>query len=75
MAVGVPWQPLVLHEEELHRLIEGDLVSAEELQAAGFTDAPHRRLDVIRIDALGLRPLEAGEDGTIGAMAQTGERE
>src|SRR5262249_28596672 len=73
--VRVPWQSLVLHEEQLHRLIEGDLVLAEKLQAAALTDPAHRGDDVIRICGLGLRPLEAGEDGTIGAMPHTGERE
>ena len=35
-AVGVTRQPLVMHEQQLHRLIEGDLVLAEQPDASAW---------------------------------------
>jgi hypothetical protein len=74
-AVGMPRQPLVMHEEQLHRLIEGDLVLAEEPQPAAGADTPYRRFDGIGIDGLGVSALEPGKDRPVGAVTDTGERE
>ncbi len=74
-AVGMAWQPLVMHEEQLHRLVEGDLVLAEQADAPARADALHRGLDAVRIDGLGVGAFEAGEHGAIGAVAEAREGE
>ena len=68
-AVGMARQPLVHHEEELHRLVEGDLVLAEQADAPAAADALHGRVDAVRVDAFRLRTLEPRQDRPVGARA------
>ena len=71
----MPRQALVVHEQQLHRFIEGDLVLAEQSNAPAAADALHGGFDAVRIDALGLRAFEACEDRAVRAMARPGECE
>ena len=58
---------------KLHRLVEGDLVLAQEVDAPGGADARDARVDAVRVHALGLRALEACEDGPVGAVPAAGQ--
>src|SRR5207244_12248252 len=71
-AVGMPRQALVVHEQELHRLIEGDLVLACQANAPAAADALHGGFGAVGVDAFGLRALERCEDRGVRGMAPRG---
>ena len=72
----MPRQALVIHEQQLHGLVERDLVLAQEFDAAGGADPLQQRLDTVRIDGLRLGTFEPRQDGAVGAVtgARQGER-
>ena len=74
-AVRVPRQHLVAMEQEVHRLVEVDLATAEQAQAARLADARERRLHDGRIELRRIVPLEPEQDGAIRAVAEAGQRE
>ena len=61
-------------EQEVHRLVEVDLVSAEEPDAARPADARERRLHHRGVELGRIVPLEAEQDRAVGAMAEASER-
>ena len=71
----MPRQALVVHEQELHRLIEGDLVLAGQANAPAGADALHGGFDAVGVNAFGLGALEPCKDRTVRAMAHPGECE
>ena len=71
----MPGQHLVAVEQEVHRLVEGDLVLAEQPDSRAAADARERRLHDRRIEFGRIVPLEPEQDRAVGAMAEARERE
>ena len=71
----MPRQALVVHEQQLHRLIEGDLVLPEETDAVRVADAPDARLDAVRIHRLRRCALKTHQHRSVGAMTQARQRQ
>ncbi len=74
-AIRVPRQPLVVHEQQLHRLVETNRTLAQQVDPPAGADALHGGLDAVGIDCFGLSAFQADQHGAIGAVARSGERE
>ncbi len=74
-AIGVPRQALVIHEQQLHGLVERDLMPAQEVDTAGGADALQQWIDTVRIDGLRLRTLEPRQNRAIGSVTGTRQGE
>ncbi len=72
-AVRVLRQGLVTVEQQVERLVEGDLVLAREQDAARAADALERRLHRGRIDRGRLVAFEPEQDRAIGAVPAAGQ--
>ena len=66
---------LVAMKDQVLRLIESDDVVTGQLQFFGSTDHGKLGFDFRRIDALRGLTRKAKQDGAVGAMAMTGERQ
>src|SRR6185312_8398358 len=73
-AVRMSRQTLVIHEEQLHRLVERDLMRSEQVDSSAAADSLQGRLDAVRIDRLGQSTFQTDQHGTVGAVAGAGER-
>ena len=72
-AVRVPGQHLIEVEQQVQRLVEGDLPPAEQADPAGAADALQCRFDGGGVERIGRHALEAEQDGAVGAVAAAGE--
>ena len=74
-AVGMPGQHLIQVKQQIERLVEGDLVPAQQADPACDANSVQSRLHGGSIDGVGTEALQAQQDGPVGAMAAAGERE
>ena len=74
-AIRMARQHLVALEQQIHRLVEGDLVAAQQPQPAAAADARECRLHDRRIESGRIVSLEAQQDGAIGAVPETRQRQ
>ncbi len=68
-------QDLVHVEQQIERFIEGDLMPAQQADAAVAADPLQCGLDGGRIDGVGAHALESEEHGAIRAMPAAGQRQ
>ena len=68
-------QHLVAQEQQIHRLVEGDFVPAQQPQPAAAADARERRLHDRRIESGRIVAFETEKHGAIGAMAEPRQRQ
>jgi hypothetical protein len=72
-AVGVTGQGLVAMEQQVHRLVEADLVRACEPQPLLSTDPRQGRFDRVRVESVRRQALEPEQHGSIGAVPFAGQ--
>ena len=74
-AVGMPRQHLIDMEQQIERLIEGDLATTRQADSPLAANSLERRFDERGIDPFGPRAFEPEQDRTVGAMPAPGQRE